>query len=537
MAHLDMQSPLQVSVEGQTNRRMLDVRDLEFTRNARGGYESATFTVAAAADAAPLELGPLARIRVSDARTARTLFEGYNDIPGRTMERAAGHHWQIGATGAQTVLGDRHRAYIVIDTDLTAWYRRYRGSPGSTAEASSLPSDETVDALVMQFPAGQPVGNNSYSSLQYDRTRDAGQMIGGYLYTYQAGVTSVDYRMQSVVSAPLTTVRDNGFNTAVNTNGASAGSAFAADAFNRLVLRILRATGGATNVATDTVWGAFSDVVVRAQLRLQDGSILQGANSYADPFVRAHQVVADALWFFTNRIDIANASIDASWTHQITQMAYPDGTRLPDVLTDLALLEPDMVWEVGESGANGLHRFALRRWPTDVRYEADSIDGWSQPGGESNLSNSVRVFWNDRRGRPQSSTYGTVVAALDQWERTRDAEPVTLGSEVGTQAAADRVGAALLAQIASVPYSGTLTVARPIRDLYTGRSVMPWEIEPGYLLNVRDIDAPPQRLTEVTYSDADQSAACTLGTPVYSTEELVAKLVRRRARQRGLAYT
>ena len=529
-----MQSPLAVRVRAGQTSRSLDVSDLEFARIARGGFASATFTLPAWVSSTDPALTPLARVTVDDTRTAEPVFEGYLDIPGKNRDRGRGDAWQIGASGAQTVLGDRHRAYIGIDTDLSAFYRRYRGSPGSTAEASSSPADENVDALVMQFPGGQSIANNAYASLQYDRIRDAGQKVGGFAYAYQAGLASTDYRMQSLVTAPLTTIRDHPFATALSTNGASAGPTFASDTFDRVVLRIIRATGGATNVATDSVWGAFSNVMVRAQLRLQDGSWLAGANTYVDYFVRAHQAVVDALWWFTNRIDIPGAAIDTTWTHQIDQLAYPDGTRLPDLLADLALLEPDMIWEVGEANAAGLHRFTLRRWPTDVRYEADSIDGWSQPGGEVNLSNSLRMFWTNRRGKVQSSTYSTTVAELDQWSRVRDAEPVTLAAELGSQAAADRIGPELLAQLATTPFAGTLTVARPIRDLYTGRSVMPWEIVPGYLVNVRDVDGPPMRLTEMSYRDSDQAATLTLGTPVYSMEELVNKLMRQQARPGGV---
>ena len=76
-------------------------------------------------------------------------------------------------------------------------------------------------------------------------------------------------------------------------------------------------------------------------------------------------------------IDIAGANIDTSWTHQIQQLVYTDGIKMGDMLNDLALIEPDMIWEVGLPALAGKHTFTLRKWPTVIRYEATTIDGWS----------------------------------------------------------------------------------------------------------------------------------------------------------------
>ena len=536
-----LRSPLSVHVSSFGVEKHIDVSDLEFTRVARGGYHSATFRIPQWVDSTDPALSSNARIMVDDGRNADRVWEGFLDIPGKDVQRS-GHTWQIGAVGTQAVLGDQSKPYWAICTSLDAWEQGTRSKAEMTAEPGVQPDTET-DAILAQLPRGVAVATNSMVAAKF---RTPGGYIGGTSYRVINGVSNSGYRTVIRLSdgsgTNIEVLNSRNFNTGI--------SGFLTDEYsvdfgispapylpNRAEL-IAQRTGAATNVADDDYWAAFSEVRVSRLLTGQDGSSIYGAGTYTDPWVLAHQVVVDALRYFnlsSPTIDLENASIDTSFIHQIDQFYYPDGVRLTELFDDVALLEPDVIWEVLEGQPNGKHKFNLRRWDsTEVRYEADSIDGWNSPGGEMQLANSLTVYWTDNRGRQQTSTYGASVPELDQWNRVREADAIELGSEVGSQAAADRVGAALLEQITNVPYAGTLTVARPIRDLFTGRSAMPWEIEPGYLLNVRDIDAPPLRLNEMTYTDSDQSAKLTLGTPTYTPDELVNKLAKRRLRAKGL---
>jgi hypothetical protein len=527
-------SPLTVTVTGGNHSRVLEVSGLEFTRSARGGFLSASFAVPAWVDTPDPALGPMARVSISDARTTRRVFEGYLDIPGRSVE-ASGHTWRIGAVGAASVLTDRHRAYFAISSNLSDWRQSFTSSPEMSVSMGAQPDTEN-EALLFTVGRGIAVDTGYRTTAIFDLPRVTGQKAGGFTFTSVNGVADVNWRTEMYMTGDTTgqIARFRNFQTTSGTvAAASAGSEFTTG-HNVFGLRMRRDAGGATNIADDVHWSAVTAARVSALRVNQAGTTISGASTYAADYLYAHDIIYDALWWFTNKVDIPGASIDATFTHPIDQFSYPDGARLSDLFNDLALLEPDLIWEVLESNAAGLHRLDVRRWTTAVRYEADTSDGFSAPGGEMDLANSLRIYWTDKTGVTQSSTYTTTVDELNQWGRTRDADPIELGAEVGTQGAADRIGAGLLAQIAAVPFAGTLTLARPIWDRLRGRSVMPWEIEPGYLLSIRDLpNAPAVRLTEVSYSDDSASATLTLGTPVMSTEELVTKLARPRRRAGG----
>jgi hypothetical protein len=233
---------------------------------------------------------------------------------------------------------------------------------------------------------------------------------------------------------------------------------------------------------------------------------------------------------YTTMFDIVHASIDTTFAYQIDQLAYTDPTHCIDVFNDLAVFEPDLVYEVLDSNPAGLHRFNLRKWPTDVRYECDTSDGWSEPGGEADLRDMVTIIGVDVRGRPVSKQYSQTVPELAQWGRHRDADQIDLGAELWSDANADQVGAQILAQTGSAQISGTLTVARPIIDLYTGRQVSPHELEPGYNINIRDLAATSLRINDMSYRHSDRSAALTVGNPVLTTDQIVKRLAKNRKR-------
>jgi len=176
-----------------------------------------------------------------------------------------------------------------------------------------------------------------------------------------------------------------------------------------------------------------------------------------------------------------------------------------------------------EVTGNGGHRFNTHKMDPTIRYAATTADGWDAPGGEADLRNRVTVSYRDKRGELTSSTYTTTVPELDQWGLARDAELINLRDEIGvTTNMVDRIGNQVLAQVSRPPQAGTLTVARPILDMWSGRRVWPWQIKPGYLISVSDLDIDPQPITEVSYRDSDGSASLTIGQPVLSTEQVVA---------------
>ena len=64
---------------------------------------------------------------------------------------------------------------------------------------------------------------------------------------------------------------------------------------------------------------------------------------------------------------------------------------------------------------------------------------------------------------------------------------------------------------------------RPIVDRLTGNTVMPWELEPGYLARVRET-GDELRVTLAGYDDDATAMALTLGTPVLTREQRIARI-------------
>jgi hypothetical protein len=223
------------------------------------------------------------------------------------------------------------------------------------------------------------------------------------------------------------------------------------------------------------------------------------------------------------------AALVTSTPARIDQLAYPEGATPQEVLDDLALWEPDHLWEVLEQ-IGDRHRFSYRAWPTTPRYEVSTAaDAFSAPGADVDLCNRIAVYWTDRRGVKRTTIVTTTVPALG--DRVRDADSVELPDGLGSSANARRIGEQVLAAKNAPPKAGTATVARWVMDRDTGRMVGPWEIEPGYLVRVRET-GDDLRLTEVEYNDEDCAATLTLGTPVLSEEQRIARLTRRKVSRR-----
>jgi hypothetical protein len=98
----------------------------------------------------------------------------------------------------------------------------------------------------------------------------------------------------------------------------------------------------------------------------------------------------------------------------------------------------------------------------------------------------VTVRWLDGVGTSRIVRATQTIPALDKADIVREAF-VDISDEVGSAANALQVANMFLGSHAVPMNQGTLTVARPILDLQTGRKVMPWEIRPGNLIRVRNV--------------------------------------------------
>src|SRR5690606_8344926 len=170
---------------------------------------------------------------------------------------------------------------------------------------------------------------------------------------------------------------------------------------------------------------------------------------------------------------------------------------------------------------NGRHSFAFRAWPSEARYEIGPRDDYVAPGGEIDLCNRIVVYWDDQKGNRQSHVVTAVVPELGS--RIKGAPAITLPDAKGSLWNAAQIGAQVLKAAARPTSAGSATVRRPIFDHLWNRMVMPWEIEPGYMAGVMET-GELLRITEVTYEDASCASKVTLGEPVLSSEQRLARL-------------
>lgn len=514
-----MRSPLGVRVnDGTVDRHVTKhTSGLRFTTTAPGGHHSAAFRVNLPLDTFD-DLGPNDKVYVYDGRNGRTVWEGYPENPGG-HDGTSGQGFDISAMGGQVLAADTSTPVVFIERQVGGdlWKRVDNTTPGGT--------DSIVDADVMlQFPASIPVGTNSRVVWQYQGLMRAGQRLHATEAVAAAGKTDAGYSAQIVT-------RDNGdtftgevaatqlFNTAGPILVTAHGSGFPLGR-NTCEYRIIR-TGSAGTVGDDTTFCKFVGLSVRAVLKNKDGTDASAAANYV---IKAHEVVNHLLGALLPMYDGAGATV-ATTTTLIEQLTYHDGTTPRRVLDDLPLFEPDYLWEVLESNAAGKHRFNYRAWPTTARYEVSTRDGYTAPGGDADLCNRIVVYWTDAEGSRQSTTVTSVVPALGT--RVRDATPVTLPAGLGVAADAQRAGEMVLGQKGTPPRAARVTVGRPILDHLKGRMVMPWEIEPGYLVRVRET-GENLRLTEMTYSDERVSADLTLGSPLLSMEQIIGRVAAER---------
>src|SRR5690606_30674212 len=159
---------------------------LQFSQDDRGGYAEGSLRLRAPINSADPILSPMTRLTITDSRTGNVVWEGYLDIPGKERGES-GDVWDIGAIGPKARLLDRQLPYIVIDQQFDAWEFRFASNGNMTAGPSAHPDDESVDCLLLNWPQGIAIGNNSRVAMVYRRIANAGQLVGGISVTHDDG--------------------------------------------------------------------------------------------------------------------------------------------------------------------------------------------------------------------------------------------------------------------------------------------------------------------------------------------------------------
>jgi len=450
---------------------------------APGGFASASFSLERPIDVGDPMLATFTRVYIYDGRDGSTLWEGRLQLPGRSAGDA-GQVWEITATGASAHALDDQRSLIYVDRDLTSMVKN-NSSPAAEASVDVDPGNASNEvAMVFRFPNGFSANTGSNIAFTYERVAQAQMQIGGVNYDFDAGFTNGAFEIQSVYNPGAAVVADACSTTAGSRNVFSG----ALDNLTTVTFRMIRISGGALTIVGDLTWSSLANVNIRGRLVTKTGVAITGVADYDNGYVFAHEVVADLLGRMLPLFDGAGATIATTSAH-IEQLAYAEPVTADQVFTDLMAQESAYYWAAWESDpTTGKYRFEWKAWPVSARYEASVTDGFNSPAPAFELYNKALVRWKDGKQRIRLGPVTLAQPELDAAGLTRTGY-IDISDEVGSTQNAVNAGTSFLQDHNRVPAGGTLTVARPIRDVIDGRTVWPWQIRPGELIRVKGVEA------------------------------------------------
>lgn len=464
-----------------------------------GGFASCTFSLHRPLGFDPDDLRHFAQVWVYSNLGVQ--FEGRIEDLGRTAGDQ-GEVWEITAIGPSVHASDVMAPLIYVDRE-AAEDRWPRGRLSASSAEMQYQDDSANDGPEIRILAheGETIsgGGVVYGDVQYRAMYDAGLKIGRIRCDVINAVTNADYGNRIVTrqgpGGAGTTVSTQAWTSGGGSMFASLGGANPIPAGDDVAnIRWVRAAAGAFTAQSNNYVGEYSGIAVRCQLKDVNGNDI--TSGYDLNTVLATEVVKDLLGRLLTMYDGATANVEAT-LYNIEHLAYPDGVAAAQVLEDLIEFEPGFYWAAWESLANSKHRFEFRAWPSSIRYEADVTDGYSGPSSAAELYNKALVRYRDWAGRIRTTTRTQAVSALDDAGLTRTVI-IDLGDEISSLANAQRVGDQKLAEHATPPNAGSLTIARPILDRDKNRMVMPWEIRPGHLIRVRGIKPSVDSLNATT---------------------------------------
>lgn len=554
-----MRAPISVRLRDGVRDEFVDrdVSGLTFRKEVGAGHHSASFSLNAPLDKWDA-LGPNDKCDFYDARTTRPLFSGYTQQPTPTRGRY-GESFALTLLGGASLTEDRTEKLPYLRKGVDFWVQEDQLAQLADANVSAGTAYPTgtrlgLNSLLLQFANGQALVTGSEIGLRDYGFTDSIMVPGALLANRIAGLISTDARFRiygDVTAGTPYQILNAGLNTTAAGISWFADPTFAgspaADEWpydNRELAIALNWQGGASTVATDTVWAGMDPPIVLAQLldvngTRRDTSAMTGnysvSSTAASAWLYAHDIAADLVGRLMPFIDPARATFATS-TYPIDQFSFPDGATAAMVLQSLARFEPDSFHWIGARGTDDRHSFEWRQWPTTARYVMSIADGFVRPGGEVALCNRMAVYWTDEKGKTRLTQVGADIPDLGNGDpvalgssfvgRIRDADPVRLDDGIGSDANATQIGTSLLDQANRGTGAGQIVFKRPIWDNILNRHVDPWEVEPGCLVLVSEI-RETHRLTATEYSDADCQTVGTLGDPVRTLDQLVADAYRR----------
>lgn len=470
------------------------VSNLRFRDTAPGGFATLTCELGRPLNIGAPELQQYGRVYVYDGRTGETVWEGWQEDPGRGVG-PDGQVWRISAVGPSARAGDVARPYCYIDRVYDRWYRADNTTPGGQVDIGENPGivvGAGEQAMTMRFPQGLTITTDSRVAMRYILLADTGQLLAACNYRWDAGTTTAVQQVQLTVR-DASLVEESPLPRAQNWDTAgSSGQVkkITTDWDTTRVyadLRIYR-TSTAGTVGTDGNWAGLTGIYVMGSRYSAAGAQLTAAASYTDGSVLASEVVADVVGRLMGASwDGARAAITAS-SYAIDQLCFPDSVTALGILDQLAVLEPGYTWYARESTEpfGGKAKFSWLPWPTTVRYEASAADGFDDRSAGAELFNAVSVRYTDDGGRIRTLRRTQTVTQLTDANLIREAW-IDLDVSISSALGADRAATQFLIEHAVIPNAGLLTLARPVLDLQTGRMVPPYLVRAGHLIRLRGV--------------------------------------------------
>lgn len=493
---------------------------VKFTKTDPGGFRSASFTVDQRLGFRDDMIQPYSRIYIYDRRNGRTVFEGDISHPGRSMN-SDGSLLDVQVEGGVERLRDWSGQRIYIDRDLAGWVQTANNTNGALADVGEDRGGSGADALTLSFPNSFHVELNYRSEVAYYRLSDAGQDLGWFNYAWDGGHNSGSpgWLVRGITSSPSTVVRSQVLSLAGSSgSGAVVGTTFAVGTsvpFIQLIWTVSQV--GGSNVGTaDIVWASLMRVIVQCRYRLQDGVNFLASANY-DDYTTAVKVVGDILGAIVGAtFDGPNARIDTGLGYQIRQLAYPDGVNALQILDDLMGFENGCTYIVGPSKPGvDKYSFAWMARSNVPRYEFLTwMDEYSAGPQAVDQYNEVVTKWKSPNGLMRSTTSTQPIPEMVAMGRTRRYFQ-DLSDSVSDVDNATQANSAVLVDHRFPQNGGSITIGRPVVDLWTGRRVQPYEIEPGYICRIAGVNPSRDALNS---SPRNGNTLCRIVTTNYDSD-------------------
>lgn len=509
-----------------------------FTKTDPGGFRSGSFVVDQRLGFRSDMIQPYSRVYFYNKRNGDTLFEGDITHPGRSIT-TEGPLLEVNVEGGVERLNDWSGQRIFIDRDMQAWMLTNTATIGSQADAGEDRGGSGSDALTLAMPNSMHVETNARAEVGYFRIRESGQELGSFNYAWDGGHTSGDpgWLVRGIVSPPSDLVRTQ----VLNVGGSGGSIAVVGTAFvtgtNVAYMQLIWTGTASSSAATDITWASMLRVIIQCRYKLKDAVNYMAGGDY-DDYTTAVKVTNDLLGtVLASSFDGTNALIDTGDGYEIRQLAYPDGVTSMQVLDDLMKFEKNCTYIVGPSSATSdKYSFKWMARTNTVRYEFITwTDDYSAGAQAVDQFNEAVSRWKSPNGLARSTVTTQSIPEMTAMGRTRRYFQ-DLGESVSDADNATQANASILADHRYPQNGGRVTVARPVVDLFTGRRVEPFDIEPGYLCRVVGVDPSVDamnnnprngstlcRIVGTTYSAADHSVDLDLDSVPWSIFRAIAR--------------